>query len=94
MPSIKDGEEYIDVKAGRFRLYLNKRYQVFSTINDMLIGILFVLGSILNFWSSLEMEGMIAYLLGSIFLVVRPVLRLINSATLRDEIKSKDTYTT
>ncbi|ERN55135.1 YrhK family protein [Alkalihalophilus marmarensis] len=91
---IKNGEEYLDVKLGRMRIYFDKRYRVISTINDLLIGILFVIGSILNFFDQAEKIGLICYLAGSTFLVVRPILRLMHSASLRKEIQDKDTYTT
>ncbi|MDV2683688.1 YrhK family protein [Alkalihalophilus lindianensis] len=94
VPKIKNGEEYLDVKMGRMRIYFDKRYRVISTINDLLIGILFVVGSILNFFDEAEMIGLISYLAGSTFLVARPILRLMHSATLRKEIQDKDTYTT
>ncbi len=93
LPVVKDGEDYLDVKAGRFRLYFDKRYRVLSTINDILIGVLFVAGSILNFFDGLDIIGKVCYLLGSTFLVVRPILRLMHSASLRNEMKDTDTYT-
>ncbi|MBP3952493.1 YrhK family protein [Bacillus suaedae] len=92
IPKVRNGEEYIDVKAGKFRLYFDKRYRVFSTLNDILIGVLFVLGSIFNFFTNMQLVGSILYLLGSAFLVVRPILRLMHSASLRREIKDKETY--
>ncbi|MCK0472692.1 YrhK family protein [Halalkalibacter sp. APA_J-10(15)] len=90
---IKNDEEYLDVKMGRVRIYFDKRYRVISTINDLLIGVLFVIGSILNFFDKMEKIGLIFYLAGSTFLVVRPVLRLMHSASLRKEIRDKGTYT-
>ncbi|MFC5713017.1 YrhK family protein [Thalassorhabdus alkalitolerans] len=94
MPQIQEGKEYLDVKAGRFRLYFYRRYKVITVINDLLIGILFVTGSLLNFSSQTEIFGMVAYLLGSIFLFIRPLLRLIRNTSLRRDITDKDTYTT
>ena len=93
IPEVKDGEEYLEIKANRFRLFFNKRYKVITVINDLLIGLLFVTGSILNFFEAAEIVGNVSYLLGSTFLVVRPILRLMHNTSLRKEMKEKETYT-
>ncbi|WP_280771202.1 YrhK family protein [Salipaludibacillus daqingensis] len=92
MPDIWDKKDQLDVKAGRFRLYFKKRYRLITTVNDLFIGIFFVCGSILNFFSSAEMIGMILYLCGSLLLASRPVLRIMHDAQLRNEMKDSENY--
>ncbi|WP_227521943.1 YrhK family protein [Bacillus solitudinis] len=93
MPKITDEEEYLSIQAGRFRIFFNKRYRVITVLNDLLIGVLFLTGSCLNFFSITETYANVFYLLGSLFLVGRPVLRLMHNTSLRKEMKDKDTYT-
>ncbi|MCM2674926.1 YrhK family protein [Alkalicoccobacillus plakortidis] len=92
MLSKKEEQDYIDLQAGRFRLYFRKRYQLITTVNDLLIGFFFVVGSILNFFSSIEMVGNSLYLCGSLLLASRPVLRIMHDASLRNEMKHSRNY--
>ncbi|SFE73428.1 YrhK family protein [Alteribacillus iranensis] len=92
MPDIFDDKDYLDVKAGRFRLYFRKRYRLITTVNDLLIGLFFVTGSILNFFQSLSIVGSILYLCGSLLLGSRPVLRIMHDTSLRNEMKESENY--
>ncbi|RKL67157.1 hypothetical protein CR203_11640 [Salipaludibacillus neizhouensis] len=89
---IRETEEYIDVKAGRFRIFFRKRYRLITTLNDLLIGLFFVAGSCLNFFTSTEIIGSIFYLCGSLFLASRPVLRIMHNTSLRNEMKHSSNY--
>ncbi|RNA67121.1 YrhK family protein [Alteribacter keqinensis] len=91
-PEISHKKDFLDVKAGRFRLYFRKRYRLITTVNDLLIGLFFVTGSILNFFSSAEIFGMVLYLCGSLLLGSRPVLRIMHDAELRNEMKESSNY--
>ncbi|WP_227938356.1 YrhK family protein [Alkalihalobacillus deserti] len=93
MPDIWDSKDQLEVKVGRFRLYFKKRYKLITTVNDLLIGMLFVAGSCLNFYSATETFGNVLYLCGSLFLVGRPGLRIMHDASLRKEMKDSDNYT-
>lgn len=92
MPGISDTTDVLDVKAGRFRLYFKKRYQLITTVNDLMIGFFFVSGSVLNFFSPTEIIGMIFYLFGSLLLGSRPVLRIMHDTQLRNEMKESRNY--
>jgi len=89
---IWDGKDRLDVKFGRFRLFFKKRFKLITTVNDLLIGLFFVTGSILNFFSSTEIVGTILYLLGSLLLASRPVLRIMHDTQLRNEMKESENY--
>ncbi|SFE26529.1 YrhK-like protein [Lentibacillus persicus] len=87
MPRIFHGKKYHDLKAGRFRLYFRRKYRLISLSNDLLIGFFFITGSILNFFTATASFGSIAYLLGSIFLASRPILKIIHNTGLKDDYK-------
>lgn len=61
---------------GREHLEIDQRYETLSIINDLLIAVWFIVGSILFFYPAYETAALWCFLLGSIELGVRPVLRL------------------
>ncbi|HKJ12531.1 MAG TPA: YrhK family protein [Ornithinimicrobium sp.] len=71
-----------DVRIGHEELRVRGRYEVISIVNDILIGLWFVVGSILFFFDSTVTAGTWLFLIGSIQLVVRPLIRLHRRVTL------------
>ncbi|PVZ12922.1 YrhK family protein [Actinomycetospora cinnamomea] len=61
---------------GREELVIRRRYEVLSIVNDILIAIWFLLGSILFFSESTTYAGTWLFVLGSVELLIRPVIRL------------------
>lgn len=92
MSKIQETEEYFDIKAGRFRIFFRKRYSLITTVNDLLIGLFFVVGSCLNFFSGVAVFGNAFYLCGSLLLASRPVLRIMHNTSLRNEMKHSENY--
>jgi len=66
----------IELRIGREELVLRKRYETFSIVNDILVAVWFVIGSILFFSDSTAPAGTWLFLLGSVELLVRPLIRL------------------
>jgi len=64
------------VHFGRDELVIRQRYEVVSILNDLLIGIWFVMGSVFFFYDSLAYTGTWLFLLGSVQLLIRPTIRL------------------
>ncbi|WP_101842644.1 YrhK family protein [Halobacillus sp. Marseille-P3879] len=87
MPKLAEDKNYLDLKAGRFRVFFWKRYKFISLFNDVLVGVFFITGSSLNFFSITALWGNLCYLLGSLFLGTRPVLKFIHDTTLKNEAK-------
>lgn len=71
------------LRIGDDELLIRKRYEVLSILNDILIALWFVLGSVLFFWESTTTWGTWLFLAGSIELAVRPVIRLSRHVHLR-----------
>ena len=69
------GDEW-DVRIGREELRIRGRYEVISILNDILVAIWFIIGSILFFSESTATIGIWLFLLGSIELLIRPAIRL------------------
>lgn len=87
MPKIKRKEhkldtgkdEDVELKAGRLRIYFQNRYNLISLINDFLVGIMYILGSLLPMMGFPSQYGTYLYLAGGVFLTMRPVLKILHN---------------
>jgi hypothetical protein len=64
-------------------LVIRQRYEVLSIINDLLIAVWFLIGSVLFFWDSTAVAGTWMFVLGSVQLMIRPAIRLHRRVTLQ-----------
>lgn len=71
------------LKFGHEELVLRQRYELLSIGNDMLIALWFAIGSVLFFSESTTTAGTWLFLLGSVQLFIRPVIRLSRRVHLR-----------
>jgi hypothetical protein len=70
-------------RIGHDELVIRRRYQALSIANDVLVAVWFVAGSILFFSDATATAGTWLFLLGSIELLLRPVVRLARLVHLR-----------
>ncbi|MGH8126968.1 MAG: YrhK family protein [Gammaproteobacteria bacterium] len=68
---------------GPEQLVVNRRYEVASMLNDLMTGMWFVVGSIFFFYASLQTPAVWLFLLGSIQLLIRPIIRIAKDVHLR-----------
>lgn len=68
---------------GHGELLLRARYETASIVNDILIAVWFIAGSILFFNPATATAGTWMFLLGSIELAIRPSIRLLRHVHLR-----------
>lgn len=61
----------MDVPLGGRELVVHNRYEVLSIVNDILVALWFIIGSILFFQESTTTAGTWLFLIGSIELLVR-----------------------
>lgn len=73
----------LTVRIGREELVVRQRYEVLSIINDILIALWFIVGSVLFFFEDWVVPGTWCFLFGSVELLVRPVIRLSRQLHLR-----------
>ena len=66
------------------------RYTLISLIVDFLTGIFYIIGSIASLTPIPDRYGTIFYLLGAIFLTIRPVLRILKNVFIIDDAKRID----
>ncbi|MDZ7918277.1 MAG: YrhK family protein [Rhodococcus sp. (in: high G+C Gram-positive bacteria)] len=62
---------------GHEELVIRQRWEVVSIVNDILIAVWFIIGSVLFFQESTTVIGTWFFLLGSIELLIRPLIRLV-----------------
>jgi hypothetical protein len=81
---VDDGDDQdIVIRMGRDELLIRRRYQTLSILNDFLIGVWFLVGSVAFFWPDWVGFGTGLFVLGSAQLLIRPVIRLAHSIHLR-----------
>jgi hypothetical protein len=66
----------ITLTIGHDELIIRRRYEVLSILNDILVALWFIVGSVLFFSPTTTVAGTWCFLAGSIELLIRPVLRL------------------
>ncbi|WP_017974801.1 YrhK family protein [Actinopolyspora halophila] len=64
------------VHIGHDELVIRQRYEVVSIINDLLIGLWFVLGSAFLLDDALDTASTWLFVVGSVELLIRPTIRL------------------
>lgn len=64
------------IRIGDEELVIRRRYEVASIVNDLLIAVWFVIGSVLFFSPDTETAGTWLFLIGSVELLIRPLIRL------------------
>ena len=74
--SRRDRNTDIDVPVGRDELVIRNRYETLSIVNDVLIGVLFVVGSVLFLWESTSIVATWFFIAGSVQFLVRPGISL------------------
>ena len=68
---------------GREELVIRQRYETISIVNDLLIGTWFLVGSFFFFSSSLSYAGTWLFVIGSVEMLIRPVIRFVRRVHLR-----------
>lgn len=69
----------LDLKVGHDEVVLRNRYESLSIANDILIGVWFLLGSILFFSESTQIIATWFFVLGSFELLIRPTIKLVRN---------------
>lgn len=71
-----EDERDIALRVGHEELRIRGVYETISIINDVMVALWFIVGSVLFFSESTTTAGTWLFLIGSIQLLIRPVIRL------------------
>ncbi len=66
----------IEFSSKHHELIIRNRYKFYYNVNDVLIAVWFIIGSILFFWKETETIATWFFLIGSIELLIRPLMRI------------------
>ncbi|MDM5340879.1 YrhK family protein [Fictibacillus enclensis] len=78
MPRLKNKEDYLNLEIGNYEVWVRKRYKILYTLNDFMIGLWFLAGSILFLFESAKTVGAWLFIVGSLQLIMRPAISLAN----------------
>lgn len=77
MVAVHDSERSdIQFRVGHDEIVLRRRYEIVSITNDILVAVWFISGSILFFHESTAYVGTWLFVVGSVELLIRPLIRL------------------
>ncbi|KMY56035.1 hypothetical protein AC623_04185 [Bacillus sp. FJAT-27231] len=85
MPKVKKQKNFVELKIGKYGLFFNKHYHFISIMNEIMLGIWFLAGSILFLWETTKLAGTILFIIGSAQLLIRPILKIIHGVTLKKD---------
>ena len=74
--SSAEGASSLPIRIGPQELVIRRRYEAASIVNDVLIGLWFLIGSVFFFFDSLTRAGTVLFVIGSVEMLIRPVVRL------------------
>lgn len=79
MPRVKEDKDFLNLQMGKFEVAFNKRYRFISLLNDFTLGLEFLIGSILFLFESTKTLGNILFIIGSLQLLGRPILKIMHA---------------
>lgn len=71
------------IHVGPEELVIRRRYEVASILNDMLVAVWFLIGSVFFLFANLVTIGTVLFIVGSAQLAIRPAIRLRRRVHLR-----------
>ncbi|GAA0593078.1 hypothetical protein GCM10009001_06480 [Virgibacillus siamensis] len=79
MSFIEDEQQFLDIHVGTFELSFSKKYRYIALINDLTLGLEFLIGSAFFLFEPLKTAGIILFIIGSAQLLARPVIKIIHA---------------
>ncbi|TLS38918.1 YrhK family protein [Pseudalkalibacillus caeni] len=73
----------IEINVGGHEIVITKRYALLANLNDILIGLWFLIGSILFLWKTTHQIGVYFFIVGSAQLLIRPLIRIVRNIHLK-----------
>lgn len=70
------GDRSLTITIGHDEIIIRRRYEAISIVNDFLIALWFLIGSVFFFYPAMETSGTWLFVLGSVQLLIRPTIRL------------------
>lgn len=84
MSKIIENKKSVEVRLGKYGLFFNKNYRYIFIFNEILLGIEFSVGSVFFLFESTKTAGIILFIIGSVQLLIRPILKILHAVTISD----------
>ncbi|PWW28191.1 YrhK-like protein [Cytobacillus oceanisediminis] len=88
---VREQQEDVQIEMGKYRMIIERRYQVLSFFNDLLLGVLYLIGSILFLTDVSKVVSISFFLAGSIMMIIRAGLNILKDLHVRKVTKNKNT---
>lgn len=82
--AVKDQNTELDVNYRKRQIIIHHRYEWLHIINDFLLAIWFLIGSIFFLFSSLTIAGTWLFILGSMQMLMGPIIRTAHKLHVKD----------
>ncbi|MGD6843727.1 YrhK family protein [Bacillus infantis] len=80
---VYDNDEDVYIQVGKYKMIVEKRYNVLSWLNDFFLGVLYFIGSILYLIDVDQRIAISFFLAGSILMIARAVLNILKDLHIR-----------
>ncbi|WP_088006930.1 YrhK family protein [Indiicoccus explosivorum] len=80
---IRKKQKSLQIDAGNHEIIIEQRYQVLSNLNNLLLGILFLIGSVLFLSKDHQTFAISFFIAGSFLMVVRAVMDIAKNTHLK-----------
>lgn len=74
--TVDTSEHPLTLTMGHEQLIIRRRYEVLSILNDFMVSLWFLVGSVLFLYPRLETYAIWLFIIGSVQFLLRPMLRL------------------
>ncbi|MCE5033377.1 hypothetical protein BUY39_02590 [Staphylococcus cohnii] len=73
-----NNQHEVDLQMRHVTIKISAIYKLFYQLNDLLLGIIFLIGSFFFFNESTTFYGTILFVIGSIQMLIRPIISIIH----------------
>ncbi|WP_166423600.1 YrhK family protein [Paraglaciecola sp. 20A4] len=73
---MKTDANEVELDLGQRHIIIQRRYEALGALNDLLIALLFLIGSFFFLYGSLVEDGTWLFIAGSALLLIKPVLKV------------------
>jgi hypothetical protein len=80
---VYDNDEDVHIQVGKYKMIVEKRYNVLSWLNDFFLGVLYFIGSILYLTDVDQRIAISFFLAGSVLMIARSVLNILKDLHIR-----------
>lgn len=74
---IREQKDNVHIELGKNHMIIEHRYKVLSFFNDLLLGVLYLIGSILFLTEVSQAVSISFFLAGSVMMMIRAVLNIL-----------------